>query len=294
MQYHRIQETGTGIFQHQKVVLNERDLIRVANFIGNEAGIQLPVAKRALVENRLRKRLCILGFNTFKSYLDYTLESIDGEPEKVQLIDILTTSKTDFYREPEQFSYLIKSVVPKLEQIRKMEAHRELNIWSAGCSTGEEAYTLSILLSEIKSKLDNFKFNILATDISQSCLNKGILGIYTEKQIAPIPLQLRRKYLLRSRNIQDKFVQMGPELRHHIQFKYFNLMDKEFTLANKMDIIFCRNVMIYFNKKLREELVSKFEKQLVKGGYLFVGHSETLNGIETTLKNVAPKIYKKY
>jgi chemotaxis protein methyltransferase CheR len=289
----QILETDVAVPQRQKAVLNERELKRVAKFIGDEVGIQLPEAKRTLVESRLRKRLRVLGFEDFKSYLDHTLESSQGEHEKLQLIDVLTTNKTDFYREPDHFDYLVKSAIPSLEKNRKKQSRRELNIWSAGCSTGEEAYTLSIELNEVASRQSNFSFNILATDISHSCLSKASSGLYIERQVEPIPLALKRKYLLRSNNSESGLVKVGPELRSCIRFKSLNLMADHFALADKMDVIFCRNVMIYFNNQLREELVSKFENQLVEGGYLFVGHSESLNGIKTTLKQVAPMVYQK-
>jgi len=289
----QILDTDVAGTQRQKAVLNERELKRVAKFIGDEVGIQLPAAKRTLVESRLRKRLRVLGFEDFKSYLDHTLESSQGELEKLQLIDVLTTNKTDFYREPDHFDYLVKSAIPSLEINRKRQSRRELNIWSAGCSTGEEAYTLGIELNEVASRQSSFSFNILATDISHNCLSKASSGIYIERQVEPIPLALKRKYLLRSHNPESGLVKVGPELRSRIRFKSLNLMADHFSLANKMDVIFCRNVMIYFNNELREELVSKFEKQLVEGGYLFVGHSESLNGIKTTLKQVAPMVYQK-
>ena len=292
MQHLQTQKTDTKSLQ-QKVILNERELKRVSEFIGNEVGIQLPSSKRTLVEGRLRKRLRVLGFDNFKSYLDFTLENDDGQLEKLQLIDVITTNKTNFYREPEHFDYLINSALPELEKIKQMDTRGGLNVWSAGCSTGEEAYTLSIELNEVISKQRNFKFNILATDISHSCLSKGNRGVYTERQVEAIPLELKKKYLLRSRNPDEELIQMGPELRQQIKFKSLNLKDDLFTLPNKMDVIFCRNVMIYFDNQMREELVAKFDSHLIKGGYLFVGHSESLNGIKTSLKQVAPMVYKK-
>jgi len=275
------------------VVLKESQLKRVADFIGNEVGIQLSMSKHKLVEGRLRRRLKVLGFSNFQSYLDYTLESSDGELERLQLIDVITTNKTNFYRESDHFNYIESTAVTELEKIKRSDSRRELNFWSAGCSTGEEPYTLSIVLNEIATKQKGFKFNILATDISNSCLSKASRGIYTSRQIKEIPVDLRKKYLLRSRNPNEDLVQMGRELRSNIKFKMLNLMDKQFNISQKMDAIFCRNVMIYFNNEIREKLVDKFERQLIKGGYLFVGHSESLNGIKTSLKQVAPMVYRK-
>ncbi len=292
MQNLQVQEKNIGGSHQRSVVLDEHELKRVSDFIGAEVGIQLPMAKRTLVESRLSKRLRILGFTDFKSYLDHTLESADGALEKLQLIDVLTTNKTSFYREPDHFEYLVNHAVPAITN-RNNGARREINVWCAGCSTGEEAYTLSIELNEMANNSDSAPFSILATDISHSCLSKASRGIYTDRQAESIPMELRKKYLLRSRNTDEALVQMGPKLRHRIQFKSLNLMDSRFDAPKNMDVIFCRNVMIYFNNQLREELVARFESHLVKGGYLFVGHSESLNGIKTTLEQVAPMVYKK-
>ncbi len=285
-------EKTIGRSQQHSAVLSEHELKRVADFIGTEVGIQLPMAKRTLVESRLSKRLRILGFDNFKSYLDHTLESVDGALEKLQLIDVLTTNKTSFYREPDHFDYLAKHAIPAIVKDSK-DSRREISIWCAGCSTGEEAYTLSIEMNEMCSARDNISFNILATDISHTCLSKASRGIYTDRQAESIPLEHRKKYLLRSRNSENALVQMGPKLRQQIKFKSLNLMDDRFDVPNNMDVIFCRNVMIYFNNELREQLVARFERHLARGGYLFVGHSESLNGIETTLEQVAPMVYQK-
>ncbi|MBL4712370.1 MAG: chemotaxis protein CheR [Gammaproteobacteria bacterium] len=274
-------------------ILKENQLKRVSDFIGSEVGIQLPSSKHKLVEGRLQKRLTILGFNDFESYLNHTLETSAGELEKLHLIDVITTNKTHFYRESNHFDYLEKSAIAELELMKLNDARQELNFWSAGCSSGEEAYTLSIVLNEIASQKRNFLFNIFATDISQRCLEKAKRGIYTENQIDIVPISLRKKYFLRSKNKKEALVQMGTELKREIKFMKLNLMDKRFSLETKMDVIFCRNVMIYFNDQLREELVSKFENQLVDGGYLFVGHSESLNGKKTILKQVSPMVYRK-
>jgi len=292
MQNLHVNENNAGKSQPTANVLNEKELKRVSDFIGSEVGIQLPEAKRTLVESRLSKRLRVLGFSDFKSYLDHTLESSEGELEKLQLIDVLTTNKTSFYREPDHFDYLVEHAVPEIEK-RNPGARREVKIWCAGCSSGEESYTLSIELNELAAQQNNVSFNIIATDISHSCLSKASRGIYTDRQATSIPVELRKKYLLRSKNSDEGLVQMGPKLRHRIKFKSLNLMDARFDVPKDMDVIFCRNVMIYFNNKLREELVAKFESHLTKGGYLFVGHSESLNGIKTQLEQVAPMVYQK-
>jgi len=273
--------------------LTERELRRVAEFIGKEVGIQLSASKHTLVEGRLRKRLRKLGFNGFKAYLDHVLNTLEGKNERLHLIDAITTNKTDFFREPEHFRYLVEKALPEIEKKRQLDGRRELSFWSAGCSSGEEAYTLSMVLNEAAERHRGLKFNVLATDISKSCLTTARNAIYPERRIDPVPMPLRKKYFLRSSDSTEELVQMGPELRNPIQFGSLNLIANSFGLSQKMDVIFCRNVMIYFNNSIREQLVRRFEQQLIPGGYLFVGHSESLNGLENGLEQVAPMVYRK-
>ena len=273
--------------------LTTKQLARVSDFIGEEVGIQLPSAKRSMVEGRLRKRLRTLGFNEFDEYLDFTLKTPDGEYEKLHLIDVITTNKTDFFREPEHFQYLVNEALPKLERSRRQAGRTDINIWSAGCSSGEEPYTLAMVMSEAAEITKGLRFNIMATDISQSCLKQGRSGIYTEAKVKPVPIALKKKYILRSADAKSGIVKMGPEISRIIRFASLNLMSRKFPIQKEMDAIFCRNVMIYFNNKIREELVNRFEKQLVPGGYLFIGHSESLGGMNTRLAQVGPMVYQK-
>ena len=294
MQHDKTQQSDSLMQEkYIRIELKERELKRVSDFIGAEIGIQLPSSKHTLVEGRLRKRLRTLGFTDFKSYLDHALDGLDGESERLHLIDVITTNKTDFFREPEHFEYLIQNALPEMEKNRKVNGRRELNLWSAGCSSGEEPYTLSIVMHEAAEKISGMRFSILGTDISQSCLQKAARGIYTESRVESVPLRLRQKYFLRSRDPADELVQMGEELRSRVNFESLNLMNRTYNINQKMDAIFCRNVMIYFNNKIRKELIDRFENSLLPGGYLFIGHSESLNAISSRLKQVAPMVYQK-
>lgn len=271
--------------------MSTKDMDRLAIHIDKHVGIQLPASKRTLVEGRLRKRMAKLGLDSFTEYLDFVLDSTDGHAERKLLIDVMTTNKTSFFREDKHFSYLIEKALPEREVTRKQSGN--YHIWSAGCSTGQEAYTLAMVLLEATQNHTRVLFDILATDISVTCLETGSRGIYPERLIEDIPLALKKKYILRSRDSTSDVVQMAPELRKKIRFASCNLMDSSFRLEQKMDFIFCRNVMIYFNNEAKEELVRKFEKQLYPGGYLFVGHSESLSGMKTDLTQVAPMVYRK-
>lgn len=273
--------------------LTKQQLARVSEFIGEEVGIQLPSTKRSMVEGRLRKRLRTLDFTAFDEYLDFTLKTPDGEYEKLHLIDVITTNKTDFFHEPEHFQYLVNEALPKLERNRRQAGRTDINIWSAGCSSGEEPYTLAMVLSEAAEITKGLRFNIVATDISQSCLKQGRSGIYTESKVKSVPLAMKKKYVLRSADAKSGIVKMDPEISRLIRFASLNLMTRKFPIQKEMDAVFCRNVMIFFNNKVREELVNRFEKQLVPGGYLFIGHSESLGGMNTRLVQVGPMVYQK-
>ena len=293
MQAEKLVVPGAGQVDSSGVALemSAADLQRVAAYIDKQVGIQLPMAKKSLVEGRLRKRVVNLGFNSFSAYLDHVIDSADGVNERLQLIDVLTTNKTNFFREPKHFEYLVETVVPQRLAVESQGA--PFRIWSAGCSTGEEPYTLAMVLEESRATHHNSPYEILATDISRSCLQTASHGIYTERQIEPVPVALRKKYLLKSRVPGEQLVQMGPEIRKRIHFDSCNLMQSTFPVKHRMDAIFCRNVMIYFNTPTKEALVNRFEKQLLPGGYLFVGHSESLSGMQTGMKQVAPMVYRK-
>ena len=273
--------------------LSDGDLRRVAQYIGAEVGIQLPPAKRSLVEGRLRKRMRRLGFHSYADYLDFALESAEGEGERIHLVDVVTTNKTDFFREPEHFRYLVQEALPELLRSWPEQGRRELAVWSAGCSSGEEPYTLAMVLCEAAAHRAGLRFSILATDISGRAIATAQRAIYPEARIAPVPMALRQKYLLRSRDGSNGLVRMGPELRQRVRFGQLNLMARDFGLHQPMDIIFCRNVMIYFNNSIREALVARFEAQLAPGGYLFVGHSESLSGMDSGLTRLSAAVYRK-
>ncbi|MFZ0257173.1 MAG: CheR family methyltransferase [Gammaproteobacteria bacterium] len=273
--------------------LSDRDLRRVAEYIGAEVGIQLPPSKRSLVEGRLGKRLRRLGFCDYTSYLDYALDAEEGNAERIHLVDAITTNKTDFFREPQHFHYLVEQALPELERARGLAGPRELSVWSAGCSSGEEPYTLAMVLCEAAEQRPRRRFSILATDISRRALETAVRGIYPEQRVAPVPLLLRRKYLLRSRNRMEGLVRMGPRLCERTRFGQLNLMARNFGLERQMSVIFCRNVMIYFSPADRQQLARRFAAQLVPGGYLFIGHSESLNGLDTGLKQLSAAVYRK-
>jgi chemotaxis protein methyltransferase CheR len=267
---------------------------RLSGFISTHFGIKMPPAKKTLLEARLQKRLGTLGLASFHDYCDYLFKGPEGADETVRMIDAVTTNKTDFFREPGHFTFLTETALPEFAGGRAPNDGQRFTVWSAGCSSGEEPYTLAIVLSEFAARLPGFPFSITATDISTRVLDKARLGIYDEDQIAMIPAMLKQKYFVRSKDRGKGLVRVAPLTRSLVQFRRLNLMDDSFPFQKgSVNAIFCRNVMIYFDRETQQELLGRFCRYLQKGGYLFLGHSETIYGFELPLVRIASTIYGK-
>ncbi|WP_298436500.1 protein-glutamate O-methyltransferase CheR [Geobacter sp.] len=273
--------------------LSDREFARFSEFIYGECGIKMPPAKKTMLEARLQKRLRKLGIPTFREYADYIFSHEGAEQELVHLIDVVTTNKTDFFREAGHFDFLTEHALPELIRTRGAGIRKPLSIWSAGCSSGEEPYTLAMVLAEFVGQEEGFSYSILATDICTTVLDKARMAIYEEERVEPVPLALKRKYLLRGKDGHRGFVRIVPELRQRVRFRRLNFMDGDFGMREPLDVIFCRNVIIYFDKQTQERLLNKFCRQLIPGGYLFMGHSETLSGLDVPVVQVASTIYRK-
>ncbi|HEX3662204.1 MAG TPA: protein-glutamate O-methyltransferase [Acidobacteriaceae bacterium] len=270
--------------------LSGRDFNRLSAFIYQEAGIRLGVEKRTMLEARLRRRLRSLSLDSYSRYCEYLFTPEGRREEIVSFLDVVTTNKTDFFREPGHFTFLAGQALP--EMAARAEA-KPLLVWSAGCSSGEEPYTLAMVLSEYAEAHPGFRFRILATDISTQVLEKAQLGIYTSEEVEPVPPVLRRKYLMRSRERGSDQVRVVPELRQLVEFRRLNFMDADYGVAEKADAIFCRNVIIYFDRATQEEILRKLTRHLVPQGYLFVGHSETLHDMDLPLTAIGPALYRR-
>jgi chemotaxis protein methyltransferase CheR len=271
--------------------MNNKDFERLSSFIYQECGIKMPPAKRTMLEARLQKRLRVLSIGSFTQYCDYLFSQDGQQNELIHMIDVVTTNKTDFFREPEHYSYLVTKVLPEWSATNGL--NHPLSIWSAGCSTGEEPYTLSMVLNEYAEEHPGFNFKIMASDISTRVLEKAGKAIYDMDRIGPISDHMRRKYLLRSKDRNSELVRIVPSLREKIRFQRINFMDSDFGLREPFDIIFCRNVIIYFDRPTQERLLNKFYQKLKPGGWVFMGHSETLSGLDVPLTMVHPTVYKK-
>jgi chemotaxis protein methyltransferase CheR len=266
---------------------------RFSSFIHSHFGIKMPEAKKTMLESRLLKRLKKLGMESFDEYGDYVFSSEGMKKELMHMVDVVTTNKTEFFREPDQFDFLTGRALIELHDQFGIGQSRPLSVWSAGCSTGEEPYTLAMVISEFAKNFGNYRYSILGTDISRWAIDAAIRGIYRTDRAEPIPAGMKRKYLMRSRSRDRDLVRIIPELRAKIRFRCLNLMDGDFGMDDSFDLIFCRNVIIYFDKPTQRVLIHKLYDHLIQGGYLFLGHSETLYGFDVPLTQVSPMIYRK-
>jgi chemotaxis protein methyltransferase CheR len=274
-------------------VMSDETFARFSEFVQNELGIKMPEAKKTMMQSRLLKRLRAVGAKTFEEYYDYVFGSQGMNHELINFIDVITTNKTDFFREPKHFDYLVKIALPQLIGVSGTGIRSEVRIWSAGCSTGEEPYTLAMVLSEFAIEHKGFQFSILATDISTKVLETAKIAIYEHEHAEPIPVALRKRYLLQSKDKTKKMVRIVPILRSLVRFQRLNFMDDDFGLSKPLDIIFCRNVLIYFNRQTQEKVLNRLCRYLNPGGFMFMGHSETLNGLRIPLVQAAPTIYRR-
>lgn len=276
--------------------LTQESFDRFCRCITSELGIKMSDAKLPLLQNRLQRRLRMLEIDSLEEYQEYLFNSPQAEEEHVHFIDAITTNKTDFFREPAHFNTLVEKVLPTLDPLRAASAKVApwlFKLWCAGCSSGEEPYTLAMVLSDFARQRPGFDFTVLATDISTRVLNHAQLGIYDEERIEPVPPMLRQRYLLRSRDRKKPKVRIVPELRQKITFRRLNFMDAHYGTREMFEVIFFRNVMIYFEKTTQKDVIQKLCRNLVPGGYLFVGHSESLGGLELPLTAISLAVYRK-
>jgi chemotaxis protein methyltransferase CheR len=270
--------------------LSEKDFMRLSRFIHSECGIKMPMPKKVMLEARLKKRLRALGFESYEEYCDLLFSPAGMQQERVFMINVVTTNKTDFFREPRHFEFLVQTALPELMRLRGTGTRR---VWSAGCSTGEEPYTLAMVLSEFATRMTGFNFSLLATDISTAVLEKAVQGIYKEERVENIPQALKRKYFMRSKDRGKRLVRVVPEMRTLVKFRRLNFLDHDFGMRELQDIIFCRNVIIYFDRLTQEKVLERLCQHLIPGGYLFMGHSETLSSLDLPLESVGPMVYRK-
>jgi chemotaxis protein methyltransferase CheR len=269
-------------------VLSNKDLAFVIKLVYDRAGINLHEGKRELVAARLQKRLRFLGLSSYKEYLDFLQRDVSGD-EMVAFLDAISTNHTYFFREEQHFAYLRETVVPELTGGRAPRG--VIEGWSAACSSGEEPYTVAMTLAEtLPSGTSGFK--LLASDLSTKVLAVAKSGVYKMDRVKDIPLHILRRFFERGMGEQAGLARVVPDLRRTIDFTQLNLLEIG-DLGRRFDFIFCRNVMIYFDVPVQQRVVSMLERHLRPRGYLFISHSESLNGISHGLRWVAPAVYQR-
>jgi chemotaxis protein methyltransferase CheR len=271
--------------------LSPQNFRRLADFITSHLGIKISPTKIPMLQSRLQRRLRALGLPSIDAYLAHLFDSPQAGAELANFVSAVTTNKTDFFREPHHFSFLTTTALPALDP----GAGRPwpFKLWCAGCSSGEEPYTLTMVLSEYAAHRRDFDFALLGTDVSPRVLQIARDAIYASDRIEPLSDELRKKYLLRSRDSVTPQVRIAPALRSRVQFHELNFMDADYPVKDTFDVIFFRNVMIYFDKSTQEAVVNKLCRHLRPGGYLFIGHSESLMGLDVPVRMVGSAVYRK-
>ncbi len=268
--------------------ITESEFIMIRDYIKEHFGINLGKEKKSLIYSRLRTILQEKGIEDFTEYFKFLLNDKSGDA-MIKFIDKVTTNHTFFMRETDHFDYFRDTVLPYVES--KYKDSGDLRLWCAGCSSGEEPYTLQMIIKDhFKNSKTKWDTQILATDISTTVLNKAINGIYPTESVDALPANWQKEYF---KKLDATNSVVSDSLKKDITFRKFNLMDEKFPFKKQFQVIFCRNVMIYFDNETRDRLVKKYYNATEPGGYLFIGHSESLNHTNTDYKYVMPAVYRK-
>lgn len=276
-----------GLFTSEFGRLSDKDFRRLSAFIYETFGIYLPEKKHYLLQNRLIPRLRELGFTSFTQYVDYVLKQGKHGDETFEMMNVVSTNKTEFFREKAHFDILQRELLPRFYG-------EFIKIWSAGCSSGEEVYSLAMVLSEEKTAGHIPDFFLYGNDISKRILRKAVQAIYPFYEVESVPPAYRKKYLLRSKDRENPTIRIVPELRARTKFVWENLVDTTDTLPYDFQFVFCRNTLIYFDRKTQAKVVQRLIRHLTPGGFLILGHSESLlHNLPPGLKVIKPTIYQK-
>lgn len=269
--------------------LSSKNFKRLAELIHGYSGIKMPANKRTMLEGRLRRRMRATQIGSLNDYCRYLFEEDGLEAEIVHLIDAVTTNKTEFFREPAHFQFLRNKALPALAK----GGARTIKAWSAACSTGAEPYTLAMVLEEHRRANRRQDYSILCTDLCTQVLGQAVSGIFPEAMIEPVEMELRQRYVMRAKEAGRHEVRIVPELRAKLAFARLNLMDDAYPVDRDMDIVFCRNILIYFDKPTQSKVLSQLCQHLRPGGYLFLGHSESIVGIDLPVRQIANTVFQR-
>lgn len=276
------------IMRDARLAISDDEFNKLRKFIHTHTGIALADHKRALVCARLAKRLRHHQLPSYTDYYDLLINNDPDENELVELINAITTNKTDFFREAHHFQFLSDHVFPSIRTANR----RRVRLWSAGTASGEEAYTLGITVCEAFGSLPDWDVKILATDIDTNVLDRAESGVYSDEILERVPVHLREKYFLRGADGNEGYVRIKPHVQDLIRFRRLNLMDESWPMQGPFDVIFCRNVLIYFDKATQRKLLMHYAKLLRPQGYLMLGHAEVIHGFEPIFHPVGHSIYQ--
>ncbi len=269
--------------------ISKRNFDKLARFIYDYSGIKMPPTKLTMLEGRLRRRLRATRHASFDDYCDFLFNEGGLDQETIYLIDVVTTNKTDFFREAKHFEYMQTVALPTLAD----SGLRTIRTWSSACSTGAEPYTMAMVLAEFVEGRSDVSYNVLATDLSTDVLQTARRGIYAEDLVAPVPRDLQKKYVMVAKQQGRREVRISPKLRSRVGFARMNLMDEKYPIGDMMHLIFCRNVLIYFDKQTQAGVLTRLCGCLAKGGYMFIGHSESITGFDLPLKQVSNTVFQR-
>jgi chemotaxis protein methyltransferase CheR len=269
--------------------LSAKNFNRLAELIHGYSGIKMPSNKRTMLEGRLRRRMRVTGLQTLNGYCSYLFDEGGLDTEIVHLIDAVTTNKTEFFREPAHFRFLQERALPELDRAGR----RTIKVWSAACSIGAEPYTLAMVLEEHVRQSRRQDYAILCTDLCTQVLSQAIAGVFHEAMVEPVSPELRRRYVMRAKDPRRHEVRIVPDLRAKLSFARLNLMDETYPVEDDMDLIFCRNILIYFDKQTQSKVLKRLCAHLRSGGYLFLGHSESIVGLDLPVTQIANTVFQK-
>lgn len=276
------------------IQISDELFLKLGRMITEKYGIKMSAEKKIMFQARLQRRLRELDIKSFDEYARRLFTTEHDSVEISILADYISTNKTDFFREKEHFQFITDHVLQEIFCEKQTSSFFQLKLWSAGCSSGQEAYSMAITLEEfMQSRNFRFDYSIVATDISGRMLKTARQAVYPMSQVEEIPLEVKKRYFLKSKSLIDQKVRVVKNLRDRVKPAYLNLMDNVYVLDAQFDLIFLRNTLIYFEHQIQQQVLTKILDKLKIGGYLFIGHSESLINMNLPIRSIAPSVYVK-
>jgi len=272
--------------------MSDQDFLRLSHLIESTIGIRMPRSKKLMIESRLLRRMRVLGLRSHHEYCEHLTSPQMFDNELVHFLDLATTNKTSFFREPEHFVFLEQRVLPTLLREQRRTGVHPCRLWSAGCSSGQEVYTLAMVAAQFFAAAhESVELEVLGTDVSRRVLAQAREATYPEDELGPVPFELRSRFFLKSKDRARRLVRVAPEIRSRTRFAHLNLMGEQSAGGRPFDVIFCRNVLIYFERERQQAIVGRLCRELAPNGVLFVGLSENLHGLDLPLRTIGRSVY---